>query len=166
MATGCIDKDMGLKSILEQMNMLGDKRVKAGLPKGSGTQDGVDIAQYAAWDEYGVRGKKTLWATPPRPFIRGWLAAKAGNIKTTFEKLGKMVTEGKLKADDAVKRLGQFSQDGIKTYIQNGIFVPNADATVKRKKSSKPLIDSRTMLRAVRYEVIGKNDPVEGPVEG
>jgi hypothetical protein len=58
-----------------------------------------------------------------------------------FEKLGKMVSEGKLKTDDAIKRLGQFSQDGIKTYIQNGIFTPNADATVKQKKSSKPLID-------------------------
>jgi hypothetical protein len=142
------------------------KRIKAGIPKGNPTKDGVLVSQYAAWNEYGVPGKKKKWAIPPRPFIRGWLTAKEGNIKTTIDKLGAAVTDGKLDADTALRRLGQFAKDGIKNYIMTGDFTENAERTKKRKNSSKPLIDSRTMLREIRYEIIGKDEPVEGPVEG
>jgi hypothetical protein len=74
-----------------------------------------------------------------------------------------MVADGKIDAETAMVRLGQFAQDGIRNYIMTGNFTPNAERTKKRKNSSRPLIDSRTLLRAIRYEIIGKNEPVEGP---
>jgi hypothetical protein len=176
---GFTDTDKGLKEILEQTILFSKKRIKAGIPKGNPTKDDVLVSQYAAWNEYGVRGKKKKWAIPPRPFIRGWLTTKEGNIKTTIDKLGAAVTGGKMDAETALQRLGQFAQDGIKNYIQTGNFKPNSDITIhgskpgkngkkfiKGKNSSKPLIDSRTMLREIRYEIIGKDEPVEGPVVG
>jgi hypothetical protein len=168
---GFTDTDKGLKEIREQISLFSKKRIKAGIPKGNPSKDGVLVSQYAAWNEYGVKGppfRKGFepWFIPPRSFIRGWLTAKEGNIKTTMEKLGAAVAGGKMDADAALIRLGQFAQDGIKTYIMTGEFTENAERTKKRKNSSKPLIDTRTMLREIRYEIIGKNDPVEGPVEG
>jgi hypothetical protein len=120
------------------------------------------IAQVAAWNEYGVMGPPVSengdgkWFIPPRPFIRGWTDNKAENIKATQEKIVKKVTEGKWTADDAVMRLGEFAQDGIKSYIRTGAFKQNADRTKKQKKSSKPLIDTGTMRNSVRYEVVKK----------
>ena len=40
--------------------------------------------------------------------------------------------------------------------IVNGGFEPNKESTVKRKGSSKPLIDTGTMRNAVSYEVVKK----------
>jgi hypothetical protein len=169
---GFTDTDKGLKEIREQISLFSKKRIKAGIPKGNPSKDGRLVSQYAADNEYGVKGPPYsengggLWYIPPRPFIRGWLTNHEANIKATMDKLGAAVAGGKMDADTALIRLGQFAQDGIKTYIMNGDFTPNAERTKKRKNSSKPLIDSRTMLREIRYEIIGKNEPVEGPVEG
>jgi hypothetical protein len=170
---GFTDTDKGLKEIRGQISLFSKKRIKAGIPKGGPSKDGVLVSDYAAKNEYGVPGPpysengKGVWFIPPRPFIRGWLAAKEENIKATMEKLGAAVAGGRMDADSALQRLGQFAQDGIKNYIMTGDFVENAERTKRMKhNSSKPLIDARTMLREIRYEIIGKDEPVEGPVEG
>jgi hypothetical protein len=169
---GFTDTDKGLKDIREQISLFGKKRIKAGIPKGGPSKDGVLVSQYAAWNEYGVPGPPYsengggVWFIPPRKFIRGWLADKESNIKTTMDRLGAAVTGGKMDADTALIRLGEFAQGGIRNYIMTGDFTKNAESTKKRKNSSKPLIDTRTMLREIRYEIIGKDEPVEGLVVG
>jgi hypothetical protein len=126
------------------------------------SSDTPTIAQVAAWNEYGIPGPpvsqhgKGKWFVPPRPFIRGWVENKAENIKATTERIVKKVSDGKWNADDAIKRLGEFAQDGIKGYIRNGGFIPNSDKTKRLKKSSQPLIDTGTMRNSVRYEVVKK----------
>jgi hypothetical protein len=109
------------------------------------------IAQVAAWNEYGLEGR-----IPKRPFIRGWTDNKTENINATKEKIYKKVADGKWDANDAIMRLGEFAQDGIKSYIRTGDFTPNSERTKKLKKSSKPLIDTGTMRNSVRYEVVKK----------
>jgi hypothetical protein len=158
--TSIQDKDLGLGEIRKNIAALSKTAVKAGIVEGSGEHDGVAIAQYAAWNEYGVKGPPFsqygdgIWFIPPRKFIRGWTDNKAEHIKATTEKIFKKVSDGEWDADDAVKRLGEFAQDGIKSFIRTGDFKPNADRTIERKKSSKPLIDTGTMRNSVRYEVV------------
>jgi hypothetical protein len=160
--TSIQDKDLGLAEIRKNIVFLASMAVKVGIVEGSGEEDGVDIAQYATWNEYGVKGPPVSeqgdgkWFIPPRPFIRGWTDNKAENIKATTERIVKKVNDGTWDADDAVMRLGEFAQDGIKSYIRTGTFKPNAERTVKRKKSNKPLIDTGTMRNSVRYEVVKK----------
>jgi hypothetical protein len=126
------------------------------------SSDTPTIAQVAAWNEYGVMGPPVSqhgdgkWFIPPRPFIRGWADNKAENIKATKERIFKKVVDGKWDADDAIKRLGEFAQDGIKSYIRTGDFTPNADRTIDLKKSSRPLIDTGAMRNSVRYEAVKK----------
>ena len=150
---GIRDTDKGMAKIREQIAALSQLSVKAGIVEGTGGKDGVSIAQYAAYNEFGVPGKKKKWRIPPRPFIRGFVENESGEIKATQERLFKLVSEGKMSADTAIKRLGQFAQDGIKRYIMGGDFVPNAEATIQRKGSSRPLIDTGTMRNSVRYQV-------------
>jgi hypothetical protein len=151
--TGCRDTDSGLNDIRKELASLGSYSVKAGIVEGAGDVDGVSIARYASWNEYGVPGKKKKWKIPSRPFIRGWLENRAADIKRTTEMLYKQVADGKMDALTAIGSLGEFAQAGIRKYIRTGAFKENADITKERKKSSKPLIDTMTMLNSVRYQV-------------
>jgi phage gpG-like protein len=155
-AGGASDTDRGLGEIRKNIAALAGLRVKVGIPEGAGSTDGVPIAGYAAANEFGVfrNGK---WRIPPRPFIRGWIENKEGSIKSTIEKLFALVSTGKLDARTAARRLGQFAEDGVKTFIREGSFAPNSSATMKKKKSDKPLIDNGAMRRAITHNVIRSN---------
>jgi hypothetical protein len=162
---GYTDTDMGLNEIRKNLADLSGLRVKVGIPEGAVSQDGVPVAEYAAYNEFGVPGKKKKWAIPPRPFIRGWLADKESQIKATIDRLYKQVADGKMDARTAISKLGEFAQDGIKGYIRNGSFTPNSPVTIKRKKGkAQPLIDSGTMRNSVRYKVVEKGEKVDGAI--
>jgi hypothetical protein len=174
--TAIQDKDLGLGEIRKNIAALSKRAVKVGIVESEGKKnekkrvrvigkngkplknrkavestETPTIAEVAAWNEYGVPDR-----IPRRSFIRGWTDNKAEHIKATTDAIFKKVADGKWDADDAVKRLGEFAQDGIKSFIRTGDFRPNADRTIERKKSSKPLIDTGTMRNSVRYEVVRK----------
>jgi hypothetical protein len=155
---GIIDKDMGLKNILKEMEKLKSMCVKVGVTEdiaGKTVDGGPPLIKIAEWNERGVMNKdNTAWFIPPRPFVRGWADVKRELITKTEEKLGKLVTSGKLDANTAIRRLGEYGQSGVKSYIRNGDFTPNADSTVAKKGSSKPLIDTGTLRNSIRYQII------------
>ena len=153
MSASVNDKDLGLNKILKEIKKFEGAVVKAGILEGSGSVDGVSIAQYATWNENGVAGKKGKWKIPPRPFIKGWVANNQKQIASTIQRLYGEVASGNITADEALKRLGVFAKSGIQSYIRRGDFVPNAPSTIRKKGSSQPLIDSGTMRNAVNYEV-------------
>jgi hypothetical protein len=173
--------DLGLEDILKEMEKLKSMCVKVGVTEDVGSKKGMHrvrktlksgkkskqkvkventsgptIAQYASWNELGVKNEGGGWLIPPRPFVRGFADGKREQIAKTLEKVGKLVSEGKHDADTAIRRIGEYGQDGIKSYIRNGEFTPNADSTIAKKRSSKPLIDTGTMRNSIRYQVIDK----------
>ena len=169
------DKDFGLEKIFEEMGKLKSMCVKVGVTEDVGLEkpEGSDatLAQIASWNELGVMNKdESDWFIPPRPFVRGWADGKRELIAKTQEMIAKKVSGGKWSAHDAINRLGEFGQSGIKSYIRNGSFEPNSDITIngtppskktgkkfiKGKKSSKPLIDTGTLRNSIRYQVIEK----------
>jgi hypothetical protein len=161
--TGNTDTDMGLENIFKETEKLKSMCVKVGVVEGAGEQNGVLIAQYASWNELGVLGPpmsqhgEGKWFIPPRPFVRGFVDGKREQIAKTLDKLGGLVAGGKLKAETAMARLGEYGQSGVKSYIRNGTFTPNADSTIARKRgSTKPLIDGGTLKNSIRYQVIQK----------
>jgi len=165
MAQGHTDTDMGLAAIFNETEKLKNMCVKVGITEDVGSQsvDGVaTLAQIAAWNELGVLGPPVSenggdkWRIPPRPFIRGFVDGKRELIQKTLDRLGQMVADGKLKAEEAMARLGEFGQSGVKSYIRSGAFTPNATSTVARKGSSKPLIDTGTLRNSIRYQVINQ----------
>ena len=175
---GSTDKDKGMAKIMKQIAALSTLGVKAGITSDVGedkgkkrvrktsksgkkskrktiveNRDGPTIAQYAAWNEYGTKDGRI----PARPFIRNWIDNNREKIEKTQARLFKQVCEGKISAEEAVAKLGQFAQDGIKRYIITGNFTPNAESTVQRKGSSRPLIDTGVMRNSIRYQVVGKD---------
>jgi hypothetical protein len=163
---GVIHKDLGLKDILKETEKLKSMCVKVGVTEDVGSQTvegGATLAQIASRNELGVLGPpvsqhgESKWFIPPRPFIRGFADGKRELTAKTMEKLGKLVTGGKLDADTAIRRLGEYGQSGVKSYIQNGPHKPNADSTIAKKRSNKPLIDTGTLRRSIRYQVIDKS---------
>lgn len=147
------DKDMGMNDILKEIEEFKSSMVKVGILSSSGSVDGVAIVDYATWNEVGVHGKKG-WKIPPRPFVRGWADAKKEEIIKCIDSLLSKVTSGKMTAKAAMNALGVFGKSGIQAYIANGDFQPNAPRTIKKKGSSRPLIDTGAMRQAVNFEVV------------
>jgi hypothetical protein len=163
---GNTDTDMGLEDIFKETEKLKSMCVKVGVTEDVGAQTvdgGATLAQIASWNELGVLGPPMSqygdgkWFIPPRPFVRGFADGKREQIAKTLDKLGGLVAGGKLDADTAIRRLGEFGQSGVKSYIRNGPHIANADSTIARKRgSTKPLIDTGTMKNSIRYQVIEK----------
>lgn len=152
---GVTDIDKGYKKIIQSIKDLGVNGVNVGIASDKINKEGVSVAQYAYWNEVGVESKDGKgWKIPPRPFMRGWADSNKENIKQTMQSVAQAVSSGKIEAETAVERIGQYCQDGIKSYIRRGDFTPNSPATIEKKGSSRPLIDTGTMRNSIRYEIV------------
>lgn len=118
----------------------------------------VPTAQVAAWNEWGNPEGNGGPKRPPRPFFRSMVQEKKG---TWGNSLAKLLKNNGGDMEKALALMGE----GIKGQLQHSINEfsdpPLADATVKAKGFSKPLIDTAEMLRAVDYQVLEGTDAVE-----
>ena len=138
--------DMGIDKVLENVMELGGKQVKVGIQAGSGSHDGVDILDIAIYNHFGTRN------IPSRPFISDCFDKNQGQISEAKKRIVYRVMDG-MPASAGLAQLGQWYQDVLKGHIRNGGWVPNAPATVKRKGSSRPLIDTGQLVNSVRWEI-------------
>jgi len=128
---GFIDKDLGLEDIFKEMDELKTLSAKVGLPEGSGKNEGVDIATYAAYNELGVMKKGGGgWYIPPRPFIRTTVDSKRGKIQEAIDKQVGMVVDGKQTAKDAITRAAEAVIGLIKQTIIQGPWKENSEVTI------------------------------------
>lgn len=93
---------------------------------------------------------------PRRPFMRQSMdGMKRKDLIQAGQRLLGMIAEGKMSTHIALSRLGRMGESYMKDEITNPgtPFAPNADFTVRKKKSSTPLIDTGAMRAAVTYKV-------------
>lgn len=64
---------------------------------------------------------------------------------------------GKEYAHPLAVRFCETVKQDIQTEIEIGDFAPNAPATVKRKKSSQPLIDTGHLMNSISYKIIAEH---------
>ena len=138
--------DMGIDKVLENVIELGGKQVKVGIQAGSGSHDGVDILDIAIYNHFGTRN------IPSRPFVSDCFDKNQGQISEAKKRIVYRVMEG-MPASTGLAQLGQWYQDVLKGHIRNGGWTPNAPATVKRKGSSRPLIDTGQLVNSVRWKI-------------
>lgn len=138
--------DIGIDKVLENVMELGGKQVKVGIQAGSGSHDGVDILDIAIYNHFGTRN------IPSRPFVSDCFDKNQGQISEAKKRIVYRVMEG-MPASAGLAQLGQWYQDVLKGHIRNGGWVPNAPATVKRKGSSRPLIDTGQLVNSVRWKI-------------
>jgi hypothetical protein len=145
------EKDKGEKRFIEKLNQL--KRgphVKVGVLQNTGTHSGdlLTVAEVAAFNEYGTEN------IPERSFIRSAIQEHRAELIQITGQLYKQMSEGKLSTEDALGRLGLKIQSLIRNKIDSIEEPPNAERTIARKGSSKPLIDTGQMRQAINYEIV------------
>lgn len=149
--SGVEDRDLGWNEIKKELAKFKKMGVKVGVTSDKATaKDGTNIAEYAAYNEEGTKN------IPSRPFIRSWVDNNQEQINKVMDSALNGVVAGKRTAEDAMKRIGEFGASGIKKNIVSGGFEQNKASTIKRKGSSKPLIDTGAMRNAISYEVVKK----------
>ena len=90
---------------------------------------------------------------PARPFMKQTRQRYEKRMMGLSKKLLKAISNGSTTAMDAIKKLGASYEGAMKRIFIEGSFAPNATATVRRKKSSRPLIDTGLLRQSIKYKV-------------
>lgn len=131
----------------KMLKELSSLEVRVGFQKGKATEeDGTDICDVAAWNELGTENM------PSRPFLRKSVDENEGKINSFLKSKKNDLISGS-PARKILTDIGIFQKDLIQEKITNGTFAPNAESTIRKKKSSKPLIDTGRMRQSVNYVI-------------
>ena len=152
-----VDRDMGLKDILIDLDKLAKSNILVGIQAGSKTQvdyargrkqkAGINIADYAAKNEFGSGN------IPERSFLRSFFDENINLIETFVSKIYGQIIDGNKTIENGLGQIGTQLQDGVKQKIRQIRTPPNSPKTILLKGSSKPLIDFEQMISAVRYVI-------------
>lgn len=149
MAKGVKDDNREWRLFLQALPALKHIAVTAGIQSDAGFQKDKEtpIAEYALYNELGTK------RIPARPFVSSTSDEQRQNWLEFMDKGINKVFEGKVTPQVVFGRLGLKMVADIKQKIDSIYEPPNAPSTIKRKGSTKPLIDSGSMKRAIRHEV-------------
>lgn len=151
------DKDLGLNRIIRTLNkdldgvvvkvgvQAKDKAVRRG-KGGSIRNTDQPLAVIAAIHEFG------LGDMPQRSFLRSAYDENLPVIDKMIQRVANGAVFG-LGTNAALNQLGNVVQGMVQRKIVDGPFVPNSPATIKRKKSSRPLIDTGHLRQSIRYVI-------------
>ena len=125
----------GLEQLIKQLEGLNAKDVYVGIPESKNSNvegaEQFNLASLAAVLEFGNQH------IPSRPFLRQTLAENQQKYTALF-------AEGINNGEDYVtlmERIASVAQGDVQENMVKGDWVANAPITIKRKGSSKPLID-------------------------
>lgn len=132
----------------------GPKRVKVGFPAGKTSGENLNKA---VWNEFGTRGGASGggWGgpIPERPFMRNMARNNKGKYIRILKAEAREILLGKANLGMTMRKLGQLGVQDVRAEIDALMSPPNSPVTIERKGSSKPLIDTGRMRRAVTYKV-------------
>lgn len=157
------DTDKGWQRIKEDMRMLKGSYTKVGLPqdgrvgnptsKGSGTPPVNDMSELViigAVHEYGSQ------RVPMRSFLRSTTDENRGQISQLKEKLITKIYAGAIKSREALSITGEFLTTKVKQKIVAIKIPPLSLATVKRKGSTNPLVDTGQLVQSIQHKEVIK----------
>lgn len=132
-----------LDGIVDKLQPVG---VEVGWFSGKQYPDGLEVAENAIIQNYGAPKA----GIPARPFFDNCIKENEDKWTKRFVEL---VSNG-MSSEQALNIIGEMIKTDLQNSITNGKWEPNAPSTVKRKKSSKPLIDTGTMLGSIHKQII------------
>lgn len=159
MSSKVTDKDRGAKALMERIGGLAESKrtVRVGIltdaPKKEreGATGKYSLLEVAALHEFGAPAANI----PARSFIRATIDEHQADIAKLQRVLLTKVVAGELTEEQALQALGAKVAGWCKARIAAGIDPPLAPATVKRKKSSKPLVDTGQLRSSITHVVEG-----------
>ena len=139
------------RKLQKELQKLEKLQVRVGFQSGNATaDDGTDIADIAMWNELGTKH------IPSRPFLRQSVDNNEAKIRSMCRTQFKELVQGKISAQEMLNKIGVMQKALVQETIKNGDFEPNAESTVRQKKSSKPLVDTGRMRQSVTYTIEAK----------
>lgn len=128
--------------------------VKVGILSGTGehpkSKRGTTIAEIYWYNEFGTH-EEGLRAIPPRPSLRTGLQENIPRYRGLFKTLIKNVLLRRITTDQAVFVIGETAVADVKAKIISLRDPPNADLTIKLKKSSNPLVDTGALRQHINW---------------
>lgn len=152
--------DKGLAELLQRVTPLGEFAAHVGILAAQGGEivhghSKLTLIELAAIHEFGSPAA----GIPERSFIRRTFNEPEGQaqLKELYAKLARAVLLGRMDAETAIELLGQ----KMVAMVRNRILVdmippPNAPSTVRKKHSSRPLVDTGQLVNALTYQVTPK----------
>lgn len=143
-------------AVIEKLaaSLKGPTRVKIGFPAGEASSSNIMKAIY---NEFGTRGGRSGggWGgpIPERPFMRNSVKRNEEKYRDQLRSAAKAILKGEIELENVLRRLGITGQYDIQAEITATLTPPNAPATIKRKGSSHPLIDTGAMRAAVTWKI-------------
>lgn len=138
--------DAFLDKMGDQLDDKGANCVYAGYFEGMTYPDGFEVARNAWVQEKGTEH------IPPRPFM-----TRAGADWKKWKFILEQQLDKGVEMPLALRRVGEQMQRSIVDSIDFGEWIPNSPATIKRKGSTKPLVDKGTLKGSTKYE-LGRDD--------
>jgi hypothetical protein len=128
-----------------QRALFGKKKVKAGFPAGKASGG---IIMRAVWNEFGTSN-----GLPERPFMRNAIEDNKGAYRAQMAADARQVVLGKATLETALNRLGLKAQGDIQASIASNTPPPLKPQTIRRKGSSRTLIDTGQMRQSVTFDL-------------
>ena len=159
----------GLKSLIRRMKEA-NRGVLVGVPAGAmhtkkrgPGKDGLpgkpvkdpnpmSLAQIAVTHEFGAPEQNI----PERPALRGGIKRGIPKFNDINRDSLRKVVLGELTVEQALGRLGAAAQGEVQREFIVGGFVPNKPETLRRKGSSRPLIDIGQYRQSITWVLEGK----------
>jgi phage gpG-like protein len=141
-----------LKQVMKRAEQLNRIQLVVGIPSDENSRKestGITNAELGVIHEFGAPEK----GIPERSFMRSTASEEAENFGKLSKSRVAEFLKGQKSAHDAFADVGAYLQGKIVEKITDGDFVTNKEETVKRKKSSKPLIDTGQLRASITYEV-------------
>lgn len=144
------DTDKGFLAIKKALLSLRKKEIKVGIHEGAGenAKTGTLIVDYAIANEYGTS------RIPERSFMRSTYDEKEKEWNKALDKIVGGVIEGDVSnIEQKISFVGVQIVNDIKEKIDSNIPPSLSEATIKRKGSSKTLIDTGIMRASITYKI-------------
>lgn len=146
------DKNFNLEKIKKTLLALKNKELQVGIFEDSGVNEdtGRRIVDYAIANEYGTS------KIPERPFMRSTADEKQENWSALMDKIVEGVTKGDFEVERKIGLVGEQMVNDIKEKISSNVPPPLNPATIKRKGSSRTLIDTGNMRNSITFKITDK----------
>lgn len=148
----------GLEKLMK--NISRQNKVKVGVLSGDNareSEDDSDIADSNASIGLVMEMGSTVRNIPPRSFIRMPLEHKTDELAATIRAVGAEIMNDRMSAESGLEKIGIAAEGIIQDAFSTsgfGQWKANKSSTVRQKGSSKPLIDTGQLRRAISSEVV------------
>jgi phage gpG-like protein len=148
-----VKDDKGEQKRIEKLlrKMSNAPHVAVGILQDEAIDNNFSMVDLALVHEFGSKDGRI----PQRSFMRSTCDAKRNEHIKLADILQSKIIDGSLSIRQALGQLGEVAEKDMVQAINNGIKPQLKPATIRRKKSSKPLIDTGRLKGSIKHEIRG-----------